>query len=170
MVSGYKRYDGVFLDRTRISDSTFIGGNEKFTIGNHVFIGHYNFIDASNGLIINDGCQITNFVSILTHSSHHAIRLYGYEYVNTPDPLAYNKAPVKIGAFTFVGPHTTIMPGTEIGKGSLVSAYSYVDGKFPDFSVISGNPAKVTGSTKDIDKKYFDEYPELKNFYHAWAK
>ena len=49
---------------------------KNLKLGNNVFIGHYNFIEASNGITIEEGCQITNFISITTHSSHISIRLY----------------------------------------------------------------------------------------------
>ena len=81
----------------------------------------------------------------------------------------YVKGSVFIGKYTFVGPHSTIMPNTKIGKGSLVSAYSYVQGDFPDFSIISGNPAQVVGNTKDMDAKYLEDYPELQEHYKSWA-
>lgn len=169
MVGRYKRKDGKVLPSTRISNTTFIGSPEKFEISDHVFIGHFNFIDASNGLKIGTGCQVTNYVSILTHSSHQAIRLYGTQYTAVKEHVSYIRGPVEIGDFTFIGPHTVIMPGTKIGKGCLVSAFSYVKGTFPDFSVISGNPATVTGDTRELDGPYLDSHPELRPFYESWA-
>jgi acetyltransferase-like isoleucine patch superfamily enzyme len=62
------------------------------------------------------------------------------------------------------------MPETTIGKGSIVAAYSYVKGSFPDFAIISGNPAKVVGDTRELDKKYLDENPELNEYYNRWTK
>ena len=70
----------------------------------------------------------------------------------------------------FIGPHVTIMPDTHIGKGCIVSAYSYVKGDFPDFSIIAGNPAKVIGDTRTIDESFLKENPSLKSNYDAWAK
>jgi acetyltransferase-like isoleucine patch superfamily enzyme len=61
------------------------------------------------------------------------------------------------------------MPGTKIGKGCLVAAYSFVKGDFPDFSIIGGNPASIVGTTKDLDKDYLEQYPELQEFYSEWA-
>ncbi|MBP7497420.1 MAG: acyltransferase [Bacteroidales bacterium] len=169
IIGGYRRSDGSFLKDTRISNSTFIDYKENLDIKDNVFIGHYNFIEASGGITIKEGCQLTNFISITTHSSHISIRLYGKEYGNYPDKKGYIKGPVYIGEYSFIGPHSLIMPDTHIGKGSIVAAYSYVQGDFPDFAIIKGNPAVVVGSTKDIDSKYIEEYPELKKFYSEWA-
>lgn len=169
MVGRYRNRDGKVLPLTRVSNSTYIGNKENLDIEDNVFIGHFNFIDASNGLTIKTGCQITNYVSIITHSSHISIRLYGKQYPHEKDLKGYVKGSVTIGAYTFIGPHSLIMPGTKIGKGCIVSAYSKVQGEFPDFSVISGNPAKVTGSTKDLDRSYLESHPELKKHYSEWA-
>jgi len=169
MVGNYRRRDGVRLPHTRISNTTFFYNEENFDVADHVFVGHHNFIDASVGVTIEEGCQITNFVSILNHSSHIAIRLYGKAY-NQSGPMAgYNSGKVHIGAYSFVGPHAIIMPGTRIGKGSIISAYSYVKGEFPDFAIISGNPAKVVGDTRTTDQPFLDANPELKPLYNEWA-
>jgi acetyltransferase-like isoleucine patch superfamily enzyme len=62
------------------------------------------------------------------------------------------------------------MPGSNIGKGCIVSAYSYVKGTFPDYAIISGNPAIVVGDTREMDKEYLDNYPELQSYYDKWTK
>ena len=62
------------------------------------------------------------------------------------------------------------MPNTNIGKGSIVTAYSYVKGEFPDYSIISGNPAKIIGDTRDMDKEALTSNPELQSYYNEWTK
>ena len=168
MIGRYKRSDGTTLPLTRICSSTFLQGEKNFHVEDNVYIGHANFIDASNGLTIEEGCQVTNFVSIITHSSHDAIRLYGKKYTSTPTKLAYNEGQVKIGKYSFIGPHAVIMPGTTLGKGSLVSAYSFVKGSFPDYAIISGNPAVVVGDTRDRDSKWLADHADLNANYQSW--
>jgi acetyltransferase-like isoleucine patch superfamily enzyme len=82
----------------------------------------------------------------------------------------YMRGSVHIGKYTFVGPHSVIMPGTKIGKGSIVAAYSMVKGEFPDFSIIAGTPAKVIGDTRKVDEPYLMANPELQKYYDEWAK
>ncbi len=170
MIYGFKTTEGVLLKNTRISNSTCIECKDKLIIEDNVFISHYNFIDASNKVIIKEGCQIASYISIITHSSHISIRLYGREYRTHKNLIGYVKGPVYIDKYTFIGPHSVIMPNTHIGKGCIVAAYSYVKGEFPDFSIISGNPAKVIGNTKEIDKEYLSRYPELMDFYNQWVQ
>lgn len=170
MVWGYVRPDGKVMKNTRISSTSFIDGKVHADIGDYVFIGHYNFLEASNGLKIGEGVQVTNYVSIITHSSHKSIRLYGRHFVTETAKVGYVKGSVEIGAYTFIGPHSLIRPGTKIGKGCLVAAYSFVSGEFPDFSVIKGNPAQVVGDTREIDRPCLEEYPEIQAYYDEWAK
>ena len=163
------KLNGAVIPNTRVGSSSAFVGKEGLSLAENVFIGQFNFIEASNGIKIEEGVQITNYISILSHSSHDSIRLYGKEYRNHKELKGYQKGEVKIGKYSFIGPHTTIMPGTNVGKGSLISAYSFVSGTFPDFAIISGNPAKVVGSTKDRDVKFLETNPELKPLYDAWA-
>jgi acetyltransferase-like isoleucine patch superfamily enzyme len=166
----YYRHQGKVIPTTRVSNTTVITEAKNLKLGDAVFIGHYNFIESSNGITIEDGVQLTNYISILTHSSHQSIRLYGYEYLNHSDMIGYRKGSVFIGKFSFVGPHVTILPGTKIGKGSVVSAYSMVSGEFPDFAIIAGNPAIIIGDTREKDKDLLAQHPELSTFYKAWSE
>lgn len=173
---GMPRMIGIIRDnnknkipKTRISSSTFIDHPKGLDLGENVYVGHYNFMEASHGLKISEGVQISSFIIITTHSSHHSIRLYGNAYAGN-EMVGYIKGPIDIGAYSFIGPHSTIMPNTKIGKGCLVAAYSYVKGDFPDFSIIAGNPAKVIGDTRTIDESFLKENPSLKSNYDAWAK
>lgn len=169
MLYGYTN-NGHFLAGTRISNSTFIDHAKNLQVGDNVFIGHHNFIEASHKITIEEGCQITNFISIITHSSHLSIRLYGRHYTDFINHKGYITNSVSIGKYTFVGPFSLIMPGTVIGKGSLIQAYSYVKGEFPDFAILKGNPATIVGDTRELDAPYLKNFPELNSFYNEWAK
>ena len=170
MIWGFKRSDHVFLKNTRIANTTFIDGLDGLDIADHVFIGHHNFIEATHGLRIGEGVQITTFVSISTHSSHKSIRLYGRHFVDYGFHEGYVRGSVEIGDFTFIGPHTLIRPCTRIGKGSLIAAYSNVKGEFPDYSFIKGDPAVVVGDTRDFDLPFLKLHPELQPYYDEWTK
>lgn len=162
----YKRnFQNSSVENVRISTSTFIDYKQNLFLKSHIYIGHFNFIEASHKIYIEKGCQITSFVSISSHSSHNSIRLYGTNYGAKENQVAYVTGEIHIGEFTFVGPHSVIMPNTKIGKGCIVSAYSFVKGEFPDFSIIAGNPAKVVGDVRNSDNIYLEEHPELTEYY-----
>jgi acetyltransferase-like isoleucine patch superfamily enzyme len=168
MITRIKDTDGKNIPGTRISSHTFIDHPDSLSLAQGVYIGHFNVLEASHGLTIEEGVQVTTHCVITTHSSHQSIRLYGSSYAGK-EMIGYVKGSVTIGKYSFIGPHSTVMPGTIIGKGSLVHAYSYVKGEFPDFSIIGGNPAKVLGDTRTIDRTLLDQYPELNSLYNEWT-
>jgi acetyltransferase-like isoleucine patch superfamily enzyme len=51
--------------------------------------------------------------------------------------------PVEIGAGSWLGAGCVILPGTRLGRNTVVAAGSVVRGEFPDHAVLAGAPAKV---------------------------
>lgn len=170
MVFGEQGRAGQALPHTRIAPSTCIEGEAGLELADHVFIGQFNFLDATAGLRIGEGVQVTNFVSIVTHSSHRSIRLLGRAYASHAGDLpGYVRAPIEIGAYSFIGPHSVIEAGSRIGKGVVVCAHSRVRGKVPDFAIVAGSPAAVIGDVRTGDFRLLAQHPELAPHYAAWA-
>lgn len=165
MVYGYRRADGTWLAHTRISTATDIENPQQLVIEDHVFIGHFNFIDASGGLHLGEGTQVTNHVSILSHSSHRAGRLMGRAYWGEPQPVGFVRQPTHIGPYCFLGAGSVVMPGSRLGRGVLVRAHSYVDGSFPDYAVVAGQPAVVVGDVRELDRRWIEEHPHIASLY-----
>lgn len=160
------------LPHTRISPSTCIEHEDRLTLGDDVFIGHFNFIEASSGIAIGCGTQITNFISIVSHSTHRSVRvaarLSGAPAADGSPPSDI-RAPIAIGAHCFIGPHCVIEAGSTLGKGCLVTAGSRVRGTFGDFAVLSGNPAQVVGDTRQADARWLAAHPQYLPAYERWA-
>lgn len=170
MVFGEQAADGAWLPHTRIAPSSCIEPWSGLTLGDHVFIGQFNFLDASGGLTLEEGVQITNFVSIITHSTHRSVRLAGRLGAQMEGGRPGDvRAPVHIGAYSFIGPHSLIEAGSRLGRGTLVCAGSAVRGEFPDFAVLAGRPAQVVGDTRERDAPWLARHPELAGAYQAWA-
>jgi acetyltransferase-like isoleucine patch superfamily enzyme len=166
IIGGFVTQQGITLSNVRISNTTHISFIKNLVLDDNVFIGHFNYIDCSQETVIGEGTQITNYVSILNHSSHHTIRLLGKKYEEHYKDYPENSGKVYIGKYVFVGPHSVIMPNTKIGEGSIVSAYSFVKGDFPAYSILNGNPAIVVGDTRKIDTELLEKYPDLKQYYY----
>ncbi len=52
-----------------------------------------------------------------------------------------------------VAANATILPGVTIGRGALVGAGSVVTKNVPDFKIVYGVPARVTGDVRELVKK-----------------
>ena len=158
MVYGY--YDlgsKSFRKYTRLSSSASIMSKKSLSIGDHVWVWHYSFLDATEGLIIEEGCQIGAWVGVFTHGSESSIRLLGNHFVHIPNTerKGYTRGKVTIGAYTFIGAGSVVLPGVTIGKGCLIGTGSLITKDVPDYSIVVGTPGKIKGSTIDLDLKYF---------------
>lgn len=166
-----ERSQGRALPHTRISPATCIEHEERLTLGDHVYIGPFNWIEASGGVTIAEGVQITSHVSIVTHSSHRSMRLMGRAYVNAGvDKPGWIAGPVHIGAYSFIGPHVLIEANTRLGRGTLVCAGSFVRGEYPDFVILEGRPARVVGDSRRADEAWLERHPELRVHYDTWTR
>ena len=75
-----------------------------------------------------------------------------------PDADVFGK--IIIGNNVFIGDNCTILPNTTIGDNCIVGAGSVVRGKFPENSVIIGNPAKIVMSMS-VQKFLYNQNPHL---------
>lgn len=174
MVYGLRDASGAWRPHSRISTHARIDGAATLSLGDHVFVGHFSLLDASGGLEIGDGCQITNHVSVLSHSSHLALRLEREHYWGHAAPAGLQRAPTRLGAWCFIGPHSVIAPGSTLGRGVLVKAFSYVRGEVPDFAVVQGQPGRIVGDTRELDRAWIERHAqdfggEARAAYEAWV-
>jgi len=160
---------GALLPATRLSPTVCIEHESALVLADDVFIGHFCFIEAGAGVRIGRGTQLTNFVSIVSHSTHRAARVAG-GLSGADLEQAVLRAPIAIGERCFIGPHSTIEAGTTLGHGTLVAAHSRVRGAFPDFAVLAGNPARVVGDTREADERWLAAHPELQAAYRRWRE
>jgi acetyltransferase-like isoleucine patch superfamily enzyme len=168
MVYGYyNRVQKHFFKNTRISSSAKLLDKHDIDIHDNVWIGHYCLLDGIGGIIIGEGVNIASHSCIYTHSSQNAIRLLGKKFIQieAKDRIGYIIESVEIGAYTFIGTSSVILPGTKIGKGAIIGAGSVVKGDFPDFSIIVGSPAKIVGDSRKADEKYFSDPIVIENYF-----
>ena len=168
MVYGYfNSVEKKFLNKTRISSSVKLIDKKNINIKNNVWIGHYCLLDGIGGIEIGEGVHIASHSCIYTHSSQNSIRLLGEKFIEVQanERPGYIIEGVKIGEYTFIGASCVLLSGTTIGKGCIIGAGSIVKGNFPDYSVIAGNPAKLVGDTRTVDKKLYLAGVNFENYY-----
>ena len=99
---------------------------DKFKLGYKTDIGAFTYINAKNGVVIED------FVQIGSHCSIYSI-----------STIDNKEGQVKLQKNCKIGSHSVVMPGVTIGENSIVGAMSFVNADVPDNEVVAGVPAKI---------------------------
>ncbi len=103
--------------------------NLKF--GKYTDIGAFTYINAKNGVIIEDEVQIGSHCSI-----------YSVSTIDGTEGKVTLKKNCKIGS------HSVVLPGVTIGENSIVGAFSLVKDDIPANVLAFGIPAKVVRKLK----------------------
>jgi serine acetyltransferase len=107
------------------------------TIGRHCVIGRGSHIIGHWSIELGDDIQTGPYVYI-TDQNH------SYEDVDAPIGWQRpSEGAVKIGSGSWLGANAVILPGTTLGRNTVVAAGAVVRGTFPDHVVLGGVPAKV---------------------------
>lgn len=166
----YVNNDGKLAENTRFYSSSEFINKENINLGNNIYIGNNSILDGTGGLIIEEGCQISARVSILTHSSHNSIRLFGnnYSLCQGKEEDGYVIGRVKIGKFTFIGTNSIISPNIKVGKGCIIGANSFVNKDLPDYSIAFGTPIAIIGDIRDKDFLILKNNKQFQEYYNEW--
>ena len=98
----------------------------KFKLGYKTDIGAFTYINAKNGVVIEDCVQIGSHCSI-----------YSVSTIDDKEGEVILKKNCRIGS------HSVVMPGVTIGENSIIGAFGFVNDDIPDNVVAVGVPAKV---------------------------
>lgn len=99
------------------------------------------YIQGTGGIYIGNYVMIANNIGILS-ANHNAYRR-----------KEYDKHPVVIGDYSWIGMNAIILPGVTLGECTIVGAGAVVTKSFPEgYCVIAGNPAHII---KTLDKEKF---------------
>lgn len=126
----------------RICSSAKILGNGSLIIGDNSWIGHNVTIVTTSTVVIGENVDIAPNVYIGTGT--HIVDIKG----NRIAGKGISKE-VTIGSGTWLCAGSIVLPGSTLGKMSLVAAGSLVNGNFESYSFIAGTPAKFIKSIKN---------------------
>ena len=107
---------------------------DKLNLGYKTDIGAFTYINAKNGVTIEDEVQIGSHCSIYSVST-----------------IDRKEGPVVLKKNCKICSHSVIMPGITVGENSVVGACSYVNKDIPDNVVAYGVPVKVVKPIEFID-------------------
>jgi len=99
---------------------------KNLKLGKKTDIGTFTYINAKNGVIIEDYVQVGSHCSI-----------YSISTIDNKEGEVILKKNCKIGA------HSLIMPGTTVGENSIIGAFSFVNKNIPSNVIAFGIPVKV---------------------------
>jgi acetyltransferase-like isoleucine patch superfamily enzyme len=123
-------------------------------IGNNVQINDYVHIGSVGNIKIGNNVLIASKVYISDHNhGDYAGELQDSPYVKPMSRTSYSK-PIIIGDNVWIGEMVCILPGVEIGKGSIIGALSVVTKSIPENSIAVGSPAIVIKEFDDVSGKW----------------
>ena len=119
--------------RVTIGGGGAMGPKSTLKIGDASSIFSETYVNLAEAVQIGSGSALSEKVAVLTHSCWQPV-LKGY-------PSSF--APVHIGNETIIYLGATVLPGCNIGNGTLIGANSLVNRTVPDHCLAAGNPAKI---------------------------
>lgn len=114
-------------------------------IGDNVGISG-STIYSRKGIYIGENTAIGGNCKILDNDFHPINEKDRIELLKSAkggDSSLIPSAEIHIGKNCFIGCNSIILKGTSLGNGCIVGAGSVVTGRFDDYCVIAGNPARV---------------------------
>ncbi len=115
----------------------------KLTIGDHTDLAHETSFVVGREIRLGSHVQVAGSVSFRDAGGHHTdpeMRKAG------APPDGADVKPIIVHDNVWIGIGVLVLPGTEIGEGSIVAARSVVSGIVPPYTVVAGNPARRIGT------------------------
>ena len=145
VLGDYVRFDG----KVSIAFAASFVPRPRLSIGKYTDIGHETSFVVGRGITIGQHVQIASNVSFRDsggHASDPAQRLAG------APPDEEDVKPIVVHDNVWIGNGALILPGTEIGEGSIVAARSIVSGVVAPKTVVAGNPARRVSTLEKSSK------------------
>lgn len=127
MAERFKKWKKPKIEDGKLTKYNWVvQGVDNFKLGNNVDIGAFVYINAREGVEIQDDVQIGG-----------GVKIYSVATIDNKKGKVILKKNCKIGA------NSVIMPGVTIGENSIVGAFSFIKTDIPPNTVAFGVPAKV---------------------------
>jgi acetyltransferase-like isoleucine patch superfamily enzyme len=133
----------------RIDDFCILTG--KIEIGNYVHIAPYTALTGgTSGVFISDFANLSRKIEVFAVSDDFTEGTLTNPMV--PDKYKNMKnAPVFIRKHVLIGPGSVVLPGVELGEGTVIGAMSFVNKSTDAWKIYAGIPAKpIKGRKKSL--------------------
>ena len=167
-------YDREIYVKPAVTNPNILVGDFTY-IADSEFESHVtNFYPWSRDrLIIGKFCQIASGVEFMMNDANHQMSavstfpFYTLEGWNMKAPAASDmpyKGDTVIGNDVWIGQNALILPGVQIGDGTIIGANSVVGSDVEPYTIVAGNPAKI------IRKRFDDELIALMEKFQWWNR
>lgn len=127
MEDRFKNWEYPEIEENKLTKYNWIVQHKKnFKLGNRTDIGAFTYINAKNGVTIEDEVQIGSHCSI-----------YSVSTIDEKDGEVILKNNCKIGS------HSIVMPGVTIGENAVIGAFTFVNKDIPANVTAIGIPVRV---------------------------
>jgi maltose O-acetyltransferase len=164
----YLRHADKVGQRARTRGNPFIENLGKMTIGDdflfvsvwvqsHLVTGHEGTLTIGNSVSINFGAAISAHESVVIHDR---VRIGPYVIIMDSDYHAANNrdlrptAPIVIEEDVWLAGRVSVLKGSRIGRGSVITAGSVVSGDIPAGVIAGGVPARVLRRIEGDDRAH----------------
>ncbi len=103
-----------------------VQGVAGLSLGYKTDIGAFCYINASEGVVIEDFVQLGSHCSVYSAST-----------------IDGKKGRITLKKNCCIGTHSTVMPGVTIGENAIIGAHSFVNKDIPDNVLAFGSPVKI---------------------------
>jgi acetyltransferase-like isoleucine patch superfamily enzyme len=123
----FKEWNPPFIREGKLTKYNWVVQHKKnLQLGRQTDIGAFSYINAKNGVVIENHVQIGSHCSI-----------YSVSTIDEKEGKVLLKENCRIGS------HSVVMPGITVGKNSIVGAFSFVNRDIPDNVKAVGIPLKI---------------------------
>lgn len=137
MEERFKNWKYPKIEEGKLTKYNWLIQNKKgLRLGYKTDIGVFTYINATNGVVIEDLVQIGSHCSV-----------YSVSTIDEKEGKVVLKKNCKIGT------HSVIMPGVTIGENSIIGAFSFVNKDIPANVLAFGIPVKIIRKLKKKEIK-----------------
>jgi len=127
MKDRFKEWEYPKIEEGKLTKFNWMVQNKNgLKLGYKTDIGAFTYINAKNGVIVEDFVQIGSHCSLYSEST-----------------IDNKVGQIKLKKNCKIGSHSLIMPGVTIGENAVIGAFSFVNKDVPDNVVAAGVPVKV---------------------------
>jgi acetyltransferase-like isoleucine patch superfamily enzyme len=148
--------------RAKVSPLARVQFGDEISLGAGTVVKPFAIVQSSGGRVVfGRSCAISSFVHVSTGTGDviagdfvrvapHCTLVGVTKEVRSKDTLIKDQPEsqargIEIGDDVLIGAGVVVLPGSRIGRGAVIGAGSVVTGIVPEYAIVTGIPARVTG-------------------------